>query len=294
MLRQRFTLPLPNFMPPMQEEVLPEIAEADLEAFFQIMHSVYGFDFRDYARASVLRRLGTIFKKYGLPDMKALNERLLRQREFFETFLHEFRIGATELFRDPMAWVALRKQVLPLFMGTPQIRIWHAGVSTGEEVLSLAILLTEAGLYPRAQIYATDIDPKTLAIAPKARYPLRHKRLYMENYQQALPEVPFSKYVREEGNELIFDPKLLENVRFLKHNLVSDEPFSRFEMILCRNVLIYFIPELQDRVIRKFIRALVPGGVLMIGTKESLFWCKEAEKTLAPINNIERLYRRQV
>ncbi len=294
MLRQRFTLPLPNFIPPMQEEVLPEIAEADLEAFFQIMHSVYGFDFRDYARASVLRRLGTIFKKYGLPDMKALNERLLRQREFFETFLHEFRIGATELFRDPMAWVALRKQVLPLFMGTPQIRIWHAGVSTGEEVLSLAILLTEAGLYPRAQIYATDIDPKTLAIAPKARYPLRHKRLYMENYQQVLPDVPFSKYVREEGNELIFDPKLLENVRFLKHNLVSDEPFSRFEMILCRNVLIYFIPELQDRVIRKFIRALVPGGVLMIGTKESLFWCKEAEKTLVPINNIERLYRRQV
>jgi len=277
----------------MQEEVLPEIAEADLEAFFQIMHSVYGYDFRDYARASVLRRLGTIFKKYGLSDMKALNQRLLKQREFFETFLNEFRIGATELFRDPSAWVALRKQVLPLFMTTTQIRVWHAGASTGEEVLSLAILLTEAGLYSRAQIYATDIDPKTLAIAPRARYPLRHKRLYMENFQQVLPDVPFSKYAHEEGNELVFDPRLLENVRFLKHNLVSDEPFSRFELILCRNVLIYFTPELQDRVIRKFIRALVPGGVLMIGTKESLFWCKEAEKTLVPINNLERLYRRQ-
>ncbi len=278
----------------MQEEVLPDIAEADLEIFFQIMHASYGYDFRDYARASVLRRLSTIFKKYGLPDMKALNQRLLKQRDFFETFLNEFRIGATELFRDPEAWVAVRKQVLPLFMATAQIRIWHAGASTGEEVLSLAILLTEAGLYPRAQIYATDIDPKTLAIAPKARYPLRHKKLYTENFQQVLPEVPFSKYIREEGSELVFDPKLLENVRFLRHNLVSDEPFGRFEMILCRNVLIYFTPELQDRVIQKFIRALVPGGVLMIGTKESLFWCKEAEKTLVPINNIERLYRRQV
>jgi len=277
----------------MQEEVLPEIAEADLEAFFQIMHSVYGFDFRDYARASVLRRLGTILKKYGLPDMRALNQRLLKQREFFETFLNEFRIGATELFRDPTAWVALRKQVLPLFVATPQIRVWHAGASTGEEVLSLAILLTEAGLYSRAQIYATDIDPRTLAIAPRARYPLRHKRLYMENFQQVLPDVPFSKYVHDEGNEMVFNPSLLENVRFLRHNLVSDEPFSRFELILCRNVLIYFTPELQDRVIRKFIRALVPGGVLMIGTKESLFWCKEAEKILVPINNLERLYRRQ-
>ncbi len=282
-----------NFTAVMQEEVLPEIAEADLEAFFQIMHSVYGYDFRDYARASVLRRLGTIFKKYGLPNMKALNQRLLKQKEFFETFLNEFRIGATELFRDPSAWVALRQQVLPLLITTTQIRVWHAGASTGEEVLSLAILLTEAGLYSRAQIYATDIDPKTLAIAPRARYPLRHKRLYMENFQQVLPGVPFSKYAHEEGNELVFDPRLLENVRFLKHNLVSDEPFSRFELILCRNVLIYFTPELQDRVIRKFIRALVPGGVLMIGTKESLFWCKEAEKTLVPINNLERLYRRQ-
>jgi chemotaxis protein methyltransferase CheR len=237
--------------------------------------------------------LGTIFKKYGLPDMKALNQRLLKQRDFFETFLHEFRIGATELFRDPSAWVALRKQVLPLFMANQQIRIWHAGASTGEEVLSLAILLTEMGLYSRSQIYATDIDPKTLQIAPKARYPLRHKRLYMENFQQVLPDVPFSKYAREEGNELVFDPQLLQNVRFLRHNLVSDEPFSRFEMILCRNVLIYFTPELQDRVIRKFIQALVPGGILMIGTKESLFWCKEAEKAFVPINSIERLYRRQ-
>jgi len=277
----------------MIEEVLPDIAESDLEAFFQITHTIYGYDFRDYARASVLRRLGTILKKYGLPDVKALNQRLLKQKEFFETFLSEFTIGTTELFRDPSAWVALRKQALPLFLSTSQIRIWHAGSSTGEEVLSLAILLTEMGLYPRAQIFATDIDQKALQTAPKARYPLRYKRTYQENFQQVLPDVPFSRYAYEEGNELVFDPQLLQNVRFLRHNLVSDEPFSRFEMILCRNVLIYFTPELQDRVIRKFIQALVPGGILMIGTKESLFWCKEAEKKLASVNNLERIYRRQ-
>lgn len=277
----------------MLEEVLPDIAESDLEAFFQITHTIYGYDFREYARASVLRRLGTILKKYGLPDMKALNQRLLRQKDFFETFLSEFTIGTTELFRDPSAWVALRKQALPLFLSTSQIRVWHAGTSTGEEVLSLAILLTEIGLYPRAQIFATDIDQKALQTAPRARYPLRYKRAYQENFQQVLPDVPFSRYAREEGAELVFDPQLLRHVTFLRHNLTSDEPFARFEMILCRNVLIYFTPELQDRVIQKFIRALVPGGILMIGTKESLFWCKEAEKTLAPVNNLERIYRRQ-
>lgn len=132
----------------MIEEVLPDIAESDLEAFFQITHTIYGYDFRDYARASALRRLGTILKKYGLPDVKALNQRLLKQKEFFETFLSEFTIGTTELFRDPSAWVALRKQALPLFLSTSQIRIWHAGTSTGEEVLSLAILLTEMGSTP--------------------------------------------------------------------------------------------------------------------------------------------------
>ncbi len=278
----------------MLDEVLPAVSEADLEAFFQITQSMYGYDFREYARASVLRRLGTLLKKYGLSDMQALNQRLLRQTDFFELFLSEFTIGTTELFRDPTAWVALRKQALPLFLATPQIRVWHAGASTGEEVLSLAILLHEANLYSRTQIYATDIDKKAMDIASKGHYPFRYKRTYLENFKQVLPDVPFEKYIREEGNELIFDPKLLSQVRFLRHNLVSDEPFMRFEMILCRNVLIYFTPELQDRVIRKFLQALVPGGVLMIGTKESLFWCKEAEKVLAPINNLERLYRRQL
>lgn len=273
-------------------EALPEIAEADLERFFQIMQVQFGYDFRGYAPASLKRRLGTVLKRYGLKDLHALNQRLLTQPDYGERFISEITVSTTELFRDPSAWVAFRSQVLPLFAQAPQLRVWHVGASTGEEVLSMAILLKETGLYERAQLYTTDIDTFSLAQAQRARYPLRLKNLYRQNFAAVLPEVPWERYVHEEGNEMVFWPALLERVRFLKHNLVSEAPFASFEVVVCRNLLIYFTPPLQDRVVSQLVDSLMPGGILMIGTKESLFWCAAA-KRLAAVNEIERIYRRR-
>lgn len=276
----------------MLPETLPDIADADLERFYQIMLARYGYDFRGYAPASLKRRLGTVIKRYGLRDMQALNQRLLMQPDYFERFINEITVSTTEFFRDPSAWRALRLQVLPHFLAQPQIRVWHAGCSTGEEVLSMAILLKEVGLYEKAQLFATDIDVRSLEVAEKAHYPLRYKSLYEQNLQGVLPGVPLHRYAKEEAGQLIFDPVLLKNVRFLRHNLVSEGVFGRFDIVLCRNVLIYFTPPLQEQVVAKLVESLVEGGVLMIGTKESLFWCSSAKKLVA-VNETERIYRKK-
>ncbi|RMF45909.1 MAG: protein-glutamate O-methyltransferase CheR [Bacteroidetes bacterium] len=275
----------------MLPEALPEIADRDLERFFQIMLQ-FGYDFRGYAPASLKRRLGTVLKRYGLKELQALNQRLLAQPEYGERLISEITVSTTELFRDPSAWIAFRLQVLPLFAQTLHLRVWHVGASTGEEVLSMAILLKETGLYERTHLYATDIDTHSLAQAQRARYPLRLKNLYQQNFAAVLPGVPWERYVREEGSDLVFDPALLERVRFLKHNIVSEAPFANFEIVVCRNLLIYFTPALQDRVVSQLVDSLMPGGILMIGTKESLFWCAAA-KRLTPVNELERIYRRR-
>ncbi|MCS7188819.1 MAG: protein-glutamate O-methyltransferase CheR [Bacteroidia bacterium] len=273
-------------------EALPEISEKELEHFFQIMLTKYGEDFRGYAPASLKRRLGTVLKRYGLPNMQTLNQRLLTQPEYYERFISEITVSTTELFRDPSAWVALKNQLVPLFASFPQVHIWHVGCSTGEEVLSVAILLQEMGLYDRTQIYATDIDRSALEQAQKATYPLRHRELYEKNLKAVLPNVPFSKYAWEEQGNLVFSPSLLRGVRFLRHNVVTESTFGKFEIILCRNLLIYLTPSLQDQVVTKLIRALQAGGIFMIGTKESLFWCQAAQQ-LIPLNEVERIYQKK-
>ncbi|MCS7153163.1 MAG: protein-glutamate O-methyltransferase CheR [Bacteroidia bacterium] len=276
----------------MLAELLPEVSDAELEQFMQVMLTQYGYDFRGYAPASLKRRLGAVIKKYGIPSLTILNQRLLTQPEYLRYFINEITVSTTELFRDPSAWVALRLQVFPALANLSEIRIWHVGASTGEEVLSMAILLVETGLYDKAQIFATDIDEVSLEKAKMARYPLRMKGLYQQNFYGVFPLGNFEKYAKEEANHLVFDPSLLRNVRFVKHNIVTEEPFGQFDIIFCRNLLIYFTPTLQDRVVTKLVDSLVPGGILMIGTKESLFWCAAA-KRLTAVNEVERIYRKR-
>ncbi|MEN3041606.1 MAG: protein-glutamate O-methyltransferase CheR [Bacteroidia bacterium] len=276
----------------MLTEALPEISDGELEQFMQIMLTQYGYDFRGYAHASLKRRLGSVLKKYGLSTLSILNRRLLTQPEYVRYFINEITVSTTELFRDPSAWIAFRNQALPLFAALPEIRIWHVGASTGEEVLSMAILLKETGLYNKARIFATDIDEVSIEKATQARYPARLRPLYEQNLQAVLPGKSLSLYAEEAGNQLIFSPDLLQNVRFLRHNIVTENPFGEFEVILCRNLLIYFIPTLQDQVVTKLVSSLVVGGILMIGTKESLFWCSAA-KQLTSVNDSERIYRKK-
>lgn len=276
----------------MLAELLPEVSDAELEQFVQIMLTQYGYDFRGYAPASLKRRLGAVIKKYGLPGLALLNQRLLTQPDYLRHFINEITVSTTELFRDPTAWVALRVQAFPPFFSLPELRIWHVGASTGEEVLSMAILLREMGIYDRVRIFATDIDEVSLEKAQSARYPLRVKGLYQQNFQAVFPPGNFEKYAREEAGQLVFDPALLKNVRFMKHNIVTEAPFGEFEVVFCRNLLIYFTPSLQDQVVTKLVDSLVPGGILVIGTKESLFWCNAAKRLVA-VNDTERIYRRR-
>jgi len=273
-------------------ELLPEVSDAELEQFIQVMLTQYGYDFRGYAPASLKRRLGSVIKKYGLPGLSMLNQRLLTQPDYLRYFINEITVSTTELFRDPTAWIALKVQALPPLFALPELRIWHVGASTGEEVLSMAILLKEIGLYERAQIFATDIDEISIEKARLARYPSRLKGLYQNNFRTVFPAGNFERYAKEEGGQLVFDSGLLQNVRFIKHNIVTEATFGSFEVILCRNLLIYFVPTLQDVVVGKLVDSLVPGGILMIGTKESLFWCSAA-KRLMPVNDVERIYRKR-
>lgn len=258
----------------------------------QIMLTQYGHDFRGYAPASLKRRLGSVIKKYGLPGLTILNHRLLTQPEYIRYFINEITVSTTELFRDPSAWIAFRTQALPPLFTLPEIRIWHVGASTGEEVLSMAILLKEIGLYDKARIFATDIDDISIEKAAQARYPIRLKPLYEQNFQAVFPGKSLTQYTAESNNQLVFRPELLQNVKFLRHNIVTENPFGEFEVILCRNLLIYFTPALQDQVVTKLVDSLVTGGILMVGTKESLFWCSAA-KRLVSVNDTERIFRKQ-
>lgn len=276
----------------MLPEVLPDIPDGDLEHFFQIMLSQYGIDFRGYAISSLKRRLGTVIKQYGLPSMAVLNQRLLTHPDYIDYFINEITVSTTELFRDPPAWIALRQQGLPLIQNRPQLRIWHVGASTGEEVLSMAILLKEVGLYEKAEIFATDIDKRSLEQARRAVYPMRLYKSYEQNFIQVFPHIPLEKYAHIEANQVLFDPSLLERVRFLQHNIVTEGAFGEFDIILCRNLLIYFNPSLQNQVVTRLVDSLTEGGLLMIGTKESLFWCESAHR-LSAVNEIERIYRKR-
>ncbi|MCS6790837.1 MAG: protein-glutamate O-methyltransferase CheR [Bacteroidia bacterium] len=273
-------------------EVLPEISDSDLEHFFQIMLSQYGMDFRGYATSSLKRRLGTVIKRYGLTGMAVLNQRLVTNPDYIDYFINEITVSTTELFRDPSAWIALRSQGLPLVQHRPQLRIWHVGASTGEEVLSMAILLKETGLYEKAEIFATDIDRRSLEQARRAVYPLRVYKGYEQNFIQVFPHLSLEKYAHVEVNQVFFDPSLLDRVRFLQHNIVTEGTFGEFEVILCRNLLIYFTPALQNQVVTRLVDSLTEGGLLMIGTKESLFWCESARR-LSPVNEVERIYRKR-
>lgn len=250
------------------EEVSLEDIEIKLllEAIFQM----YGYDFRSYTKASIRRR---IMHRLGLSRLNSISDmtsRVLRDREFFVMLLNDLTVNVTEMYRDPLFYRAFRGEVVPLLKTFPFIKIWHAGCSTGEEIYSMAILLEEEGLYERSMIYATDIDKNVLATAKKGIYPVSGMRQYSENYRQAGGKSSLSDYYTAKYDGAIMDQSLKRNIVFADHDLATDQVFGEMNVILCRNVLIYFDRELQKRVFRLFHDSLDMGGVLCLGTKESL------------------------
>ncbi len=206
----------------------------------------------------------------GLESISAMQYEMLSSQEFFNKILPDFSINVTEMFRDPDVFSFIRKEVVPLLKTYPQLKIWHAGCSTGEEVYSMAILLKEEGLYDRCQIYATDFNESVLNMAKDGIFPLEVVKEYTKNYIESGGKESFSDYYIAKYDSIIIDQSLKKNIIFAQHNLVTDQVFGQMHLIICRNVMIYFNNELQDRVISLFDESLRPGGVLCLGTKETL------------------------
>ena len=269
-----------------------EREDVEISLLLEGMHQHYGFDFRQYARASLRRRLWRRVYAEGLRTISGLQELVLHDRAAMERLLLALSINVTSMFRDPGFFASFRARVVPALRTYPFLRVWNAGCSTGEETYSLAILLREVGLYDRTRIYATDINESVLASAAEGIYPVAKMQEFTENYLAAGGSRSFSDYYRVAYDRAQFDRSLSDNVVFAAHNLVSDRSFNEFHVIMCRNVMIYFDRTLQNRVHQLFLDSLSPFGVLALGRKETLAHSLHTER-FEVLDEQERIYRKR-
>jgi chemotaxis protein methyltransferase CheR len=268
-----------------------EVEEVELELLVSGVAEHWGYDFRNYSRASLRRRVREAMRKEGVPTVSALQERVLHDPIALGRFVATVSVHATSMFRDPEFYLALKTQVFPLLRTYPFVRIWHAGCASGEEVYSLAILLEEAGLYERCRLYGTDISMVLLERAARGIMPLSSMKEYTRNYQLAGGARDFSDYYAADDKNAILRERLRQNVIFSQHNLVSDGAFNEFQLVLCRNVMIYFDEGLRERVVGLLHASLVRFGVLGLGRKESLRYTPFSDRFEELAGSV-RLYRR--
>ncbi len=269
----------------------PELERLELELLLEAIHRRYGFDFREYAPASLKRRVWRRIRAEGLDSVSGLQEAVLHEPVVMERLLLDLSINVTSMFRDPTFYTAFRAQVVPLLKTWPFVRLWNAGCSTGEETYSLAILLREEGLYDRSRIYATDINEAVLERARAGVFPLEKMQEYTQNYLRAGGTSAFSEYYLAAYDGAQFQRSLMDNVVFAQHNLASDRSFNEFHAIVCRNVMIYFDRSLQDRVHELFYESLAMFGVLVLGHKESIRFTRFADR-YEELDAGERIYRK--
>ncbi|MCU0443392.1 MAG: protein-glutamate O-methyltransferase CheR [Microscillaceae bacterium] len=272
---------------------MQEIEISQLRTLTDLLKVKYDYDFSNYAMSSFRRRIQRILEIYKFPSFDALLDKLsLGDKKFFHEFLSEITVNVTEMFRDPSFWVELRENILPLiFSENKSVSIWHAGCSSGEEVYSMAITLQELGLLERARIVATDIDQSILSKAKEAAYSMKNMELNAKNYERAKGTYTLEKYYKEQNGKAYMDKTLVKDVVFKEHNLVNGSAFSKFDLILCRNVMIYFNQQLQNHVLKVFHESLFKNSYLVVGSKESLIWCEIANK-FAIVNNEEKVYKK--
>lgn len=251
----------------MTEEQL-NILESKL--LLEAVHKVYGYDFRQYAEATLQRRLTNWLETSEFATFSEAQSRILRDRNLFDSLLCGITVNVTEMFRDPAFFKAIREQVVSYLKTYPFVKIWHAGCASGEEAYSMAILLYEEGLSDRFRIYATDINQKVISKARKGIYPLGDLQRFTQNYQSAGGKAAFAEYYTARYDHAILSSKLRDSIVFAEHNLACDAGFGDMNLILCRNVMIYFKEQLKERVLELFDSCLMPGGFLCLGTKETL------------------------
>ena len=267
-----------------------DIDIADVKRVSEAIRNRYDYDFTNYALSSFKRRVMRILELNRFSVDTLIMK--LEDPSFMEYFLNEITVNVTEMFRDPSFWRILRDEVLPsILLNHDKIRIWHAGCSSGEEVLSMAILIKEMGIINQVSVIATDLDMNILERARRATYSLKNMELNEKNYIRFQGTKSLTDYYTVKNDMAVMDPSLLENVSFRKHDLVKGPVFNKFDLVLCRNVMIYFNQQLQNEVLKKFHESLFKYGYLAIGSKESLIWCEIANKFIV-VNNEEKVYRK--
>ncbi len=267
------------------------LEDLEIRLLLEGIHHVYGYDFREYAQSSIKRRLTHWLVESDFETFSEAQSQLLRDRTLFENLLRGVTVNVTEMFRDPCFFRAVRERVVPFLKTYPFVKIWHAGCSSGEEAYSMAILLNEEGMEGRYRIYATDINEAVLHAAEEGVMPLSEMRRFTRNYQLSGGTAPFANYYTARYDRAVLSPSLKKNIVFAPHNLATDAAFGEMNLILCRNVMIYFKPTLKERCIQLFDDSLLAGGFLCLGSKETLEG-KVSGAAFKEVESARRIYRK--
>jgi chemotaxis protein methyltransferase CheR len=247
-----------------------DIEQIEIDLLLEAVYRRYGYDFRSYARASIERRTKLMRSDLGCASISEMIPMILRDREMFSRLVRYFSIAVTEMFRDPFVYQVVRQKVVPVLRTWPHFKIWHAGCATGEEAYSLAIVLKEEGVYDRATIYATDFHGESIERAREGIFEIGKLKEASRNYQQAGGKASLADYYHARYDAVAMDSALKDHIVFSGHNLASDSVFGDMHLVFCRNVLIYFNRDLQNRALGLFTQSLVHGGYLCLGRKEDL------------------------
>ena len=269
-----------------------EVEIADLRKITEVVKSKYKYDFSDYAMSSLRRRIQRIIELYSLTSVSQLLEKMESDVNFFDVFLSEVTVNVTEMFRDPSFWREIRDHVIPgILLNHESFSIWHAGCSSGEEVISMSILLQEMGIADRVNIIATDIDKPILQKAMAREYSMKNMELNERNYIRFQGTKSLADYYTEKGGKAVMNASLTNKVSYRNYDLVQGDVFNKFDLILCRNVMIYFNQTLQNSVLKRLHESLFKYGYLAVGSKESLIWCEISNKFIIA-NNEEKIYKK--
>lgn len=268
------------------------VADIEIRLLVQAIHQRYGHDFRDYAFASLKRRVLQAQQRMGAASISGLQEQVLHDPERFAQLLQYLTVPVSEMFRDPAYFLGLRRHVVPVLRTYPSLKVWVAGCSTGEEAYSLAILLQEEGLLERTILYATDINHASLDKARQGIFALDHMQDFTRNYQRAGGQRSFSDYYTAAYGGALFDKRLRDSITFADHSLATDAVFAETQLVSCRNVLIYFNRQLQDRALGLFHESLARRGFLGLGSKETLEFSAYGDR-FEPVSRPDRIYRKR-
>ncbi|MDN4493224.1 CheR family methyltransferase [Ureibacillus aquaedulcis] len=268
-----------------------EHTDLEVELLLKAVFRLSGYDFLLYNRSSITRRIENRMRISGLSTITELTNLIIHNEDYLHQILNDFSINVTEMFRNPSFFKAFRNEVIPKLREFPEIRIWHAGCATGEEVFSMAVLIEEEGLMDKTVIYATDMNEDVLEKAKNGVFPIHKMQAYTKNYQLAGGQESFSQYYKTDRQYAYFHKSLLKNIIFAQHNLVTDQSFNEFHIIICRNVLIYFTQRLQNQVHHLFHESLMNGGYLGLGDKETLRFT-EIVANYNEVNGNERIYQK--